>query len=195
MAWLSAVSAGQTILASHVNSLRDNVPRKATSYEGQNFYTAGSLLFADGSGFVEQDNANLFWDNTNNCLRLGSTGSFAQSKLYVSGSISISGSDTDFSLGGNRGFLDTAGSPLHMRLGMAAGGGAAIGGIRFNGGGIGEMARFTDNGAFVWMTRTANNDSDMANGQMHFYLQSNTSLRIRVKGSDGTVREATLTLA
>lgn len=33
--------------------------------------TSGSILFAGTSGVVSQDNANLFWDNTNNRLALG----------------------------------------------------------------------------------------------------------------------------
>lgn len=35
--------------------------------------TSGSLLFAGTSGLVSQDNANLFWDNTNNTLGVGTT--------------------------------------------------------------------------------------------------------------------------
>jgi hypothetical protein len=34
-----------------------------------------------------------------------------------------------------------------------------------------------------------------SNGQMVFELTSNTTLKVKVKGSDGTVRSATLTLA
>jgi hypothetical protein len=33
--------------------------------------TAGSVLFAGASGVLQQDNANLFWDDTNNCLGIG----------------------------------------------------------------------------------------------------------------------------
>ena len=36
--------------------------------------TQGSILFAGASGIVAQDNANLFWDDTNNILVLGTTG-------------------------------------------------------------------------------------------------------------------------
>jgi uncharacterized membrane protein YiaA len=34
-------------------------------------FTAGSVVFAGGSGVYSQDNANLFWDDTNNRLGLG----------------------------------------------------------------------------------------------------------------------------
>ena len=36
-------------------------------------FTAGSVLFADTDGSITQDNANLFWDNTNNRLGIGTT--------------------------------------------------------------------------------------------------------------------------
>lgn len=35
--------------------------------------TAGSVLFAGVSGVLQQDNANFFWDNTNNRLGIGTT--------------------------------------------------------------------------------------------------------------------------
>src|SRR3989344_7709159 len=35
--------------------------------------TAGSVLFAGTSGILQQDNANLFWDDTNNRLGIGTT--------------------------------------------------------------------------------------------------------------------------
>ena len=35
--------------------------------------TAGSVLFAGAAGILQQDNANLFWDNTNNRLGIGTT--------------------------------------------------------------------------------------------------------------------------
>lgn len=36
-------------------------------------FTAGSVVFAGASGVYSQDNANLFWDDTNNRLGLGTT--------------------------------------------------------------------------------------------------------------------------
>ncbi|MBI5745328.1 MAG: hypothetical protein HY952_12365, partial [Elusimicrobia bacterium] len=64
---------------------------------------------------------------------VGTTGPVAQSKLTVAGSLSLPGasSDAGFNLGGNRGFIDTANSPVKMRIGMVRGGGAATGGIDF----------------------------------------------------------------
>jgi len=40
-------------------------------------FTAGSIVFADGGGVYAQDNANLFWDDTNNTLGVGTTRSGA----------------------------------------------------------------------------------------------------------------------
>ncbi|MGK2848447.1 MAG: hypothetical protein ACSLEX_00005, partial [Minisyncoccota bacterium] len=61
------------------------------------FYTptAGSLLFAGTSGSLQQDNANLFWDDTNNRLGIGTTtpsallsvGSTSQFQVNSSGAI------------------------------------------------------------------------------------------------------------
>lgn len=34
-------------------------------------FTAGSIVFADGSGNYTQDNSNLFWDNTNKAMGVG----------------------------------------------------------------------------------------------------------------------------
>jgi len=43
--------------------------------------TAGSVLFAGTSGVLQQDNANFFWDDTNNRLSIGST--TPTSQFYV----------------------------------------------------------------------------------------------------------------
>lgn len=49
--------------------------------------TTGSVLFADANGFLAQDNANLFWDDANNRLRIGTNalaaGDWYDGKLYV----------------------------------------------------------------------------------------------------------------
>ena len=50
--------------------------------------TAGSVLFAGAAGILQQDNANFFWDDTNNRLAIGTTS--ANEKLHVLGNILIS---------------------------------------------------------------------------------------------------------
>jgi hypothetical protein len=59
-------------------------------------FTAGSVVFAGASGVYSQDNANLFWDDTNN--RLGVNTNAPQGKFQVLNSGSLS-SDTDSNAG------------------------------------------------------------------------------------------------
>lgn len=54
-------------------------------------FTAGSVVFAGASGVYSQDNANFFWDDTNNRLGIGNTG-----PGYA---VDISSSDTTANLG------------------------------------------------------------------------------------------------
>jgi len=54
---------------------------------GTNSFSAGSLLFSNGTS-ISQDNPNLFWDDTNNRLGIGTTQ--PTSALDVIGSVSIS---------------------------------------------------------------------------------------------------------
>lgn len=53
-------------------------------------FTAGSVVFAGTSGVYNQDNTNLFWDDTNNRLGLNSTGPLA--KLEIAGGADSDGS-------------------------------------------------------------------------------------------------------
>ena len=48
--------------------------------------TTGSVVFAGASGVYSQDNTNLFWDNTNDTLGIGSNTPFSSAqRLYVAG--------------------------------------------------------------------------------------------------------------
>ncbi len=58
--------------------------------------------------------------------------------------------------------------------------------------GLGELATQNKNAVVVAPQISA---TPVSNGEMVFQLTSNTSLAIKVKGSDGVVRQATLTLA
>jgi hypothetical protein len=53
-------------------------------------FTTGSVVFAGASGTYTQDNANFFWDDTNNRLGIGT--SSPTGKLQVSGAGGVSGS-------------------------------------------------------------------------------------------------------
>ena len=70
--------------------------------------TPGSMLFSGTGGLVSQDNSNLFWDDTNNYLGIGSN--IPTEKLYVNGNgiiknhVSIGNDSTidkDYPLGGS----------------------------------------------------------------------------------------------
>jgi hypothetical protein len=52
-------------------------------------FTTGSVVFAGASGVYSQDNANLFWDDTNNRLGIGTTSPSAS--LDVNGNLAITG--------------------------------------------------------------------------------------------------------
>lgn len=55
--------------------------------------TSGSILFAGASGLVSQNNANLFWDNTNGRLGIGTTEPAVS--LAVAGDIRVGTSSTN----------------------------------------------------------------------------------------------------
>jgi hypothetical protein len=48
-------------------------PQTLTDFFKINTLTSGSILFGGASGLLAQDNANLFWDDTNNRLGIGTT--------------------------------------------------------------------------------------------------------------------------
>jgi len=106
--------------------------------------TAGSVLFAGASGILAQNNANLFWDNTNNRLGIGTTtpnttlrvvsnntnmATFS-STVSPAPSITIAGTDrsviigaqtnTLYVIGGFRAQAETTGAHLTFMNGNAA---------------------------------------------------------------------------
>lgn len=50
-------------------------------------FTAGSILFAGASGVYSQNNANLFWDNANNRLGIGTTSPLQKLHVYEGNAI------------------------------------------------------------------------------------------------------------
>jgi hypothetical protein len=60
--------------------------------------TSGSVLFSNGTT-IAQDNANLFWDDTNNRLGIGTA--TPASRLEVNGNITIPYDETAFMIGNN----------------------------------------------------------------------------------------------
>jgi len=71
-----------------------NPARSATT---NGLFTAGSVLFGGSDGTIQQDNANFFWDDTNNRLGIGTTS--PATTLSVVGTSRFSG-NTDIYNGG-----------------------------------------------------------------------------------------------
>jgi len=86
------VSGFPTPLYDHILPFSDNAYNVGSStYRFKDVYlakTSGSILFSDGSK-VTEDNANLFWDNVNKRLGIGTTS--PAEKLDVVGNIKASG--------------------------------------------------------------------------------------------------------
>jgi hypothetical protein len=74
-------NSGDTIAASHYNGLASAVINVETVLGTSK--TLGSVLFAGTSGYHTEDNANLFWDDTNNRLGIGTAS--PSMKLHVVG--------------------------------------------------------------------------------------------------------------
>lgn len=115
--------------------------------------------------------------------------------VLCDGSISVKGSDGNFSAGGNRSFMDH--SLGYTRFGSLRGGGAAVNGIRFFVDG-GEGGKLIAEGAGRWILRTPNSapvDADLDNSTISMYLdQAGNNLKVRVKYSDATLKTATIAL-
>ena len=58
--------------------------------------TSGSVLFSNGTT-IAQDNANFFWDNTNNLLGIGTATPYAKITTSVSGTFTTDSNDSDYS--------------------------------------------------------------------------------------------------
>ena len=81
-------------------------------------YSPGADIIAVSTSGVERMRINASGN-----MGIGTTSPVAQSKLTVTGSISANGADGDFAQGGNRTFMDLAGTV--GRFGTAVGGGSA----------------------------------------------------------------------
>jgi hypothetical protein len=133
-------------------------------------FTAGSVVFAGASGTYTQDNANFFWDDTNNSLGIGTTSPVAQVGIYGAGQTTAAMS-TSASLGGTLYVRDSGGA--------TGNGGAVIFGA--NQGAFASVKGFITDGAsnttghLSFSTRNAATDSTLtermridANGNLLF---------------------------
>lgn len=82
--------------------------------------TAGSVVFAGASGVYSQDNANLFWDDTNNRLGIGTSAPDRRLDVQGAGNITVRSRSTDTS-GVTVGIVSAehaSGSQLQIRAGL-----------------------------------------------------------------------------
>jgi hypothetical protein len=93
---------------------------------GASSFTAGSLLFSNGTVF-SQDNSNLFWDNTSKYLGIGTTTNLGKLSVGASGNTQVSIVDTSNSdrglklnakLSAGLGFIGTNSSVIELALGI-----------------------------------------------------------------------------
>ncbi len=99
---LPIVQSGSTVKVSVGNlTAGRNVSVKQLSVTD---FTAGSVVFAGAAGLYEQDNTNLFWDNSNNRLGIGTSTPVTSLNIYNGGSgvgnvVSATIANTDGSAG------------------------------------------------------------------------------------------------
>jgi len=91
---VSDLTAGRVVSASSLTLTNALTPANGGTGTATAF-TAGSVVFAGASGVYSQNNANLFWDNTNNRLGIGTASPSAT--LTVSGAITSTGTFTSTS--------------------------------------------------------------------------------------------------
>lgn len=68
-------------------------------------FTAGSVLFANSAGCITEDNANLFWDNTNNRLGIGTASPSFQLQVSNTGTHQFVLTDSDAAADAKHGFI------------------------------------------------------------------------------------------
>jgi hypothetical protein len=84
----TTVSFAQAALGTDVSG---TLPIANGGTNNSSAYTAGSVIFSDGSKLT-QDNSNFFWDDANNVLGLGTASPNTSSKLHVNGQSYLDGS-------------------------------------------------------------------------------------------------------
>jgi len=127
-------------------------------------FTAGSVVFAGASGVYAQDNANLFWDDTNNRLGIGTATPVDLLQIYRSSGTGItSGISLSTAAGGvgDGSYIKWLSAVTAEKVARIDGvlEGTDVGSIRFNTGngadGFAERGRFDASGNFLVGTTAA----------------------------------------
>ena len=139
--------------------------------------TAGSILFAGAGGLISQDNANLFWDDTNNRLGIGTASPLY--KLDVRGvTLAESGLGVNYS-GGSAGPLITNTSGAVWSLGRNNGGTAVDSGT--------VVMKWATNSDYIQFPGTAGQYFGAANGapygQVMIQPTATTTVGLAVRGA------------
>lgn len=131
-------------------------------------------------------------------LRIDSLGGvtiFGSADLTVGGNVYVSNSGGDSNNTCRMdGFQDTLYLVAASNVGAAVGTQVAFQTATAAGTAASRLTIQSSGGVIFNTMPTAADDGALANGGLRWYAQSNTSLRVRYRGSDGTVREGTITL-
>jgi hypothetical protein len=166
--WLGNGSSGSP---AYVDRSRTTVNYNTGIGTGVSDATIGSVLFAGTDGVLAQDNPNLFWDDTNNRLGIGTAS--PTTKLDVVGSIRLDGGTTGGAI-----YLNTAqdsyiwsetANSIRLATGSATSG--STGWIFTRNGGSSNKIYFGDTGSTSWIQSGHN-----------LYIKAN-----RGSGADSTV--------
>lgn len=167
---------------------------------GQEFLggTLGSVVFVGANGVLEQDNANLHWDNTNNWLGIGgvpaTTIDSAGSLRARGAALPATGIGVEIHYAG-AGYLQAYDRDTSAYKDFFINNTITLIGSTLRVG-IGETApdyKLDVNGPIGFTPGASVTPVD--NGDVVFEATNNTTLTVKLKGSDGTVRSGTVTLS
>jgi len=80
---IANLTAGRAVSAASLALTTTPLPVTSGGSGTATAFTAGSVVFAGASGLYSQDNANLFWDDTNNRLGIGTATPSVSEHIYT----------------------------------------------------------------------------------------------------------------
>jgi len=114
---LTSFTSGGAVYATSTSVLTTGTLPVASGGTGTaTAFTTGSVVFAGASGIYTQDNANFFWDDTNNRLGIGTTSPSTKLNIYDASLASVLvQSDSTTNVIVHRASTDTSAGALAMR--------------------------------------------------------------------------------